>query len=92
MTRFLNKWLRVFHRWISIPVIILIPLALVTKFSGGVKFIPPQAEQLQSILILFLAISGAYLFLIPYFAKWQRNRRQKKQQEGATAVQGGTQG
>jgi hypothetical protein len=41
---------------------------------------PPQIEQFQSILMLFLAISGTYLFLIPYIVKWQRDRRKKAQE------------
>jgi len=32
--------------------------------------------------MLVLVISGSYLYLIPYFTKWQRNRRQKDQQPG----------
>ena len=84
MTKSFNKWLRIIHRWISVPTIILIPIAVYAKFSGGVKFLPPQIDQVQSILILFLAISGAYLFLIPYIAKWGRSRRKKAKQCNAS--------
>ncbi|MDH5507005.1 MAG: hypothetical protein OEZ02_07265 [Anaerolineae bacterium] len=76
MTKFFNKWTRVFHRWIALPTIILIPLAVISKFSGdGAGHLPPQVEQFQSILMLLLAISGAYLYLIPWVAKKQRIRR-----------------
>ena len=78
MKKFFNKWTRRFHRWIAIPTIIIIPLAVISKFSGGgTEHLPPQIEQLQSILMLLLVISGSYLYLIPYFTKWQRNRRKK---------------
>ncbi len=78
MTKFFNKWTRIFHRWIALPTIILIPIAVITKFTGdAAEHLPPQLEQFQSILMLLLAISGAYLYLIPYIAKQQRNRRQK---------------
>lgn len=77
MTKFFNKWTRIFHRWIAIPTIIIISVAVITKFSGGASgHLPPQLEQLQSILML-LVISGTYLYLIPYIAKWQRSRRAK---------------
>ena len=80
MTRFFNKWTRKFHRWIAIPTIIIIPLAVIAKFSGGGgEYLPPQIEQFQSILMLLLVISGTYLYLIPYIAKWQRKRRKKAQ-------------
>ncbi|MBT3390472.1 MAG: hypothetical protein HN413_08680 [Chloroflexi bacterium] len=80
MKKFFNKWTRVFHRWIALPTLILIPLAVIAKFSGdGAVHLPPQLEQAQSILMLLLAISGAYLYLIPYLAKWARNKRKQVQ-------------
>ena len=78
MTKFFNKWSRKFHRWIAIPTIIIIPLAVITKFTGdSIVHLPPQLEQVQSILMLLLVISGTYLYLIPYLVKWQRNHRKK---------------
>lgn len=78
MTKFLNKWTRIFHRWIAVPTIILIPIAVVAKFTGdGAEHLPLQLEQFQSILMLLLVISGTYLYLIPYIVKWQRNQRRK---------------
>ena len=78
MTKFFNKWTRIFHRWIAIPTIIIIPVAVITKFTGDAAgHLPPQLEQFQSILMLLLVISGTYLYFIPYIAKWQRRRRKK---------------
>jgi hypothetical protein len=81
MTKFFNKWSRKFHRWLAVPTAILIPIAVILKFAGdsSVHF-PPQIEQFQSILMLLLAISGTYLYLIPYIVKWQRKRRKKAQE------------
>ena len=80
MTKFFNKWTRKIHRWIAIPTAILIPIAVIVKFSGGaIGHLPPQFEQFQSILMLLLAISGAYLLLVPYIAKQQRKNRKKAQ-------------
>ena len=78
MTKFFNKWTRVLHRWFALPTIILIPLAVIAKFTGdGAEHLPPQIEQFQSILMLLLAISGAYLYLLPYIAKRKRNKQKK---------------
>ena len=78
MKKFFNKWTRKFHRWIAIPTVIIIPIAVISKFSGsGTEHLPLQIEQLQSILMLLLVISGSYLYLIPYFTKWSRNRANK---------------
>ena len=81
MTKFFNKWTRKIHRWLAVPTAILIPIAVILKFAGdsSVHF-PPQVEQFQSILMLLLAISGAYLYLIPYIVKGQRKRRKKAQE------------
>ena len=85
MKSFFNKWTRIFHRWIALPTIILIPLAVIAKFTGdGAEHLPPQLEQFQSILMLLLAISGAYLYLIPYVVKWQRNKRKKQKEVAVT--------
>jgi len=78
MTKFFTKWTRKFHRWIAVPTAILIPVAVITKIIGASgERLPPQIEQFQSILMLIMAISGAYLLLLPYIVKWQRNRRKK---------------
>ncbi len=87
MSKFFNKWTRIFHRWIALPTLIIIPLAVIAKFTGdGAEHLPPQIEQFQSILMLLLAISGSYLYLIPYIAKRKRNKRKQIKQE--TVVQG----
>ena len=81
MTKFFNKWARKFHRWIAIPTLIIIPIAVIMKFTGdGLNHLPPQIEQLQSLLMLLLVISGAYLYLIPYILKRQRERRKIAQE------------
>ena len=79
MTKFLNKWLRKTHRWIAVPTAILIPIAIVIKFSGKPEWqtILKQFDTIQSLLMLTLAITGTYLYLIPYIVKWQRKQRQR---------------
>jgi hypothetical protein len=81
MTKFFNKWTRKIHRWLAEPTAILIPIAVILRFTGdsGTRF-PPQIEQFQSIMMLLLAVTGTYLFLIPYIVKMQRERRKKDQE------------
>ena len=87
MSKFFNKWTRIFHRWIALPTLIIIPIAVIAKFTGdGTEHLSPKIEQFQSILMLLLAISGAYLYLVPYLAKWNRNRRKKAKAAKATAL------
>ena len=87
MIKFFNKWTRIFHRWVAIPTLVIIPIAVIAKFTGdGVERISPQLEQFQSILMLLAAISGAYLYLVPYIAKVQRNKRKKQKEAAATTT------
>ena len=76
MTKFLNRWLRKIHRWISVPTFLSIPLMLFIRVTKGAYITaPPQFEMGQQLLIFLLALSGAYLYLIPYIVKAQRKRR-----------------
>ena len=77
MTKWLAKWLRKFHRWIAIPTAIAIPGVLIIKLIGNSKLMEAweKIDRIPSILMLIMALSGAYLFLIPYIAKGQRKKR-----------------
>ena len=74
MTKFLNKWLRRFHRWLVLPFIALL---LTVIFTRGTS-LGDSAQRVQSALMLIMAISGAYLWLLPYWAKRQRQRERAK--------------
>lgn len=80
MMKFFNKWLRKIHRWLAVPTIFLIPIAIVIKFSGNPVWQAKlkQFDMVQSLLMLALAITGAYLYLLPYIVKWQRKQRQRE--------------
>jgi hypothetical protein len=78
MTKFLSKWLRKFHRWIAVPTALAIPAAVVIKFFGDPQLAATweKLDKIPSILMLIMAISGAYLFLLPYIVKGQRKKKQ----------------
>ena len=79
MQKFFTKWSRIIHRWLAVPTALLIPIAVFFKFAGDSEVhFPPQIEQFQSILMLLLAISGTYLYLLPYIVKSQRKRKKAK--------------
>lgn len=83
MTKFLNKWLRKFHRWIAIPTAIAIPAALIIKLMQNPKLMESweKLEKIPSVLMLIMALSGAYLFLVPYIAKGQRKKRNQVKED-----------
>ncbi|MFZ5821474.1 MAG: hypothetical protein ACOYYJ_16375 [Chloroflexota bacterium] len=78
MNKLLNKWFRQFHRWMAVPTAIMIPIAIVIKFSGNLSWeaILKPYEMVQSVLMLALAVTGSYLYLLPYLVKWKRQRAQ----------------
>ena len=77
MIKWLSKWLRKFHRWIAVPTAIAIPAVLILKLVGNKELMEiwEKLEKIPSLLMLIMALSGAYLFLIPYIAKGQRKKR-----------------
>lgn len=76
MNRSLNKWFRKIHRWISVPTFLSIPLMLFIRITKGAYIrIPPQLEAAQQLLIFLLAVTGVYLYLLPYVVKGQRNKK-----------------
>ncbi len=87
MTKFLSKWFRKFHRWIAVPTALLIPVAVIIKLVGSPEVIAAweKLDKVPSILMLVMAISGTYLFLLPYIVKGQRKRKTPVPQSGQSA-------
>lgn len=77
MTKFWSKWFRKFHRWIAVPTALFIPAAVIIKLIGDPQIVAAweKLDKIPSILMLVMAISGAYLFLLPYIVKGQRKKK-----------------
>lgn len=62
----LSKWIRQFHRWVSI----LFTLTVIANFVT-MAFGPPPAYVVYSPLppLFLLIFSGLYMFVLPYVAK-----------------------
>ncbi len=77
MTKILSKWFRRFHRWIAVPTALLIPAAVIIKLAGSpeTQAAWENLDKIPSILMLVMAISGTYLFLLPYIVKAQRKKK-----------------
>ena len=80
MNKFLNKWFRQIHRWIAVPTALLILIAFIIKMVGSpeVAALWEKWDKLPSVLMLFMAITGSYLYLLPYIVKEQRKRRMQE--------------
>jgi hypothetical protein len=67
-----NKWVRQTHRWLSIAftvaVIVNIFAVVLGKYTGSVGLLAVYP-------LALLLLSGLYLFVLPYAAKWRSARR-----------------
>ena len=68
-----RKW----HRWLAIPMLVLVPISAALRLSGNGKIMKdiPAWEAVQSILLLFLALTGAYLYTFRLVNRRKRMRR-----------------
>ena len=73
MSKFLNKYVRKSHRWLALPFVVLIIALLLTRNTSA-GFAVQRAQQ---ILMLVMAVSGLYLFVLPWWTKWRRRERSK---------------
>ena len=89
MTKLLNKWFRKFHRWIAVPTALAIPTAFIIKLFGDpqIKAVWEKLDMLPSLLMLIMAISGTYLFLLPYIVKGQRKKKGKSTSGGRVGAE-----
>ena len=91
MNRLLSKWLRKTHRWIAIPTALAIPAAVIIKLVGsqGLVDLWERWDKIPSLLMLAMAITGAYLFLLPYLVNAQRRKQVAQPGPGGRAPQDG---
>ena len=69
-----NKWIRQFHRGVSIAFTLTV-LANIVALSLG-QGQPPAWVTYSPLLPLFLLLfTGLYLFVLPYATRWRGERR-----------------
>jgi len=67
-----NKWFRQTHRWLSIAFTVAVIVNGITVVQGK------YTNRLGLVavgLLAFLLLTGLYLFVLPYAAKWGCARR-----------------
>lgn len=65
----MNKWVRQFHRWVSIAFTLAV---LVNLAAMGQQEPQLWIGLLALVPLILLLLSGLYLFALPYLAKSQR--------------------
>jgi hypothetical protein len=67
-----NKWVRQTHRWLSIAITVGIIINFVAVVRGKYT---AWIGLLALVPLAFLMLTGLYLFVLPYTAKWRGGRR-----------------
>lgn len=72
-----NEWIRQIHRWLSIAFTLAV-IANVVAMLAQVESVLVGVLALVPLILLML--TGLYMFVLPYAAKW-RGRREASWQE-----------
>ena len=68
----MSKWIRQIHRWLSIifTVTVIANFVAMAQANGGMP--PPWITYAPLLPLFLLLITGLYLFVLPYTARWRR--------------------
>jgi hypothetical protein len=67
-----NKWVRQFHRWLSI----FFTVTVIANFVAMARGTPPAWVTYSPLFPLALLLfTGLYMFVLPYTTRWRSARR-----------------
>ena len=67
-----NKWIRQTHRWLSIVFTVAV---VINGVAVGLGKYNNRLGLMAVALLALLLVTGLYLFVLPYAARWRRPRR-----------------
>jgi hypothetical protein len=70
-----NKWVRQFHRWMSIAFTLTVIANFIALARGGGAMPPPWVTYSPLPPLFLLMFTGLYLFVLPYAVRWRGVRR-----------------
>ena len=71
----INKWIRLIHRWLVMPLLLAIFCLVIGILAGGETFKLPVWMNIMAIgSLLSLLLTGLYMFAQHYWTKWRRAR------------------
>ena len=71
----MSKWIRQVHRWLSIAFTATVIANFVALGLGQGKQPPAFITYSPLVPLAFLLLTGLYMFVLPYAAKWRGARR-----------------
>lgn len=70
----MSRWIRLTHRWLA-PIFIVVFIAVISTQGSSIG---PILQRIQQGMVLVFALSGLYLFVLPWWSKWQRAQKRKR--------------
>ena len=70
-----NKWMRQFHRWFSVLFTVTVIANFAALAQSGGKMPPPWITYAPLFPLALLMLTGLYMFVLPYAARWKSGRR-----------------
>ena len=70
-----SKWVRQFHRWVSIAFTVTVIANFIALAQGGGGMPPPLVTYSPLLPLALLLFTGLYLFVLPYSTRWRSGRR-----------------
>ena len=68
----MNKWIRQIHRWLSIIFTVTVIANFIVMAQSSGEMPPPWITYSPLLPLFLLLITGLYLFVLPYSARWRR--------------------
>lgn len=83
--RTLNKWIRILHRWLSLPFVLFILVLIGDSLSPSKGFqLPGWLTGVGLALLIALLLTGLYMWVQHYAARWRQKRRINQKLAGPT--------
>ncbi|NTV62605.1 MAG: hypothetical protein HGA65_03580 [Oscillochloris sp.] len=67
----MSRTLRLVHRWLA-PLFIVLMITVISTQGSSIGFV---FQRIQQVMVVIFALTGIYLFALPWWVKWQRARR-----------------
>ncbi|MEI8165064.1 MAG: hypothetical protein WCG26_01760 [Chloroflexales bacterium] len=71
----MSRTIRLCHRWLA-PVFIVVMIAVLSTQGSAIG---PIIQRIQQGMVLVFALSGLYLFAMPWWVKWRRGTKNSTQ-------------
>jgi len=70
----MSKWIRQFHRWVSIAFTVTVIANFVALAIGNGQQPPPWLTYAPLFPLALLLLTGLYMFFLPYAIRWRHGQ------------------